>query len=104
AKKLWPITNLGVRVIVARDELMPAEFVHAKLFVPRSKPAEPQTTMNVATEGAAQPTANLAEATIALPDRVLSDAVPDPMGSSDAVKPSPTIDPPKPGIPPDTAP
>src|SRR5262249_19750182 len=75
------------------------EFAHAKLFVPRSKPAEPQTTMNVATEGAAQPTANLAEATIALPDRVLSDAVPDPMGSSDAVKPSPTVDPPKPGLP-----
>jgi lipoprotein-anchoring transpeptidase ErfK/SrfK len=36
AKKLWPVTKLGVRVIVARDELTPAEFAHAKLFVPRS--------------------------------------------------------------------
>ena len=53
AMRLWPITKLGVRVIVARDELTPAEFAHAKLFVPRSKP-EPQTTMNVATEGATQ--------------------------------------------------
>src|SRR5262252_5332447 len=56
AKKLWPITKLGVRVIVARDELTPTEFAHAKLFVPRLKPAEPQTAIS-ATEGAAQPAA-----------------------------------------------
>ncbi len=102
AKKLWPITKLGVRVIVARDELTPAEFAHAKLFVPRSKPPEPQTAMNAATEGAAQPTANLADATIEHPDRVLSDAAPDPKAtpvSSDAVKPSSTVDPPKPLVP-----
>src|SRR5262249_31398012 len=101
AMRLWPITKLGVRVIVARDELTPTEFAHAKLFVPRSKP-EPQTTMNVATEGARQPTANLAVATIAHPDRVLSGTAPDPKAtpvSSDAVKPSPTVDPPKPLLP-----
>jgi len=98
AMRLWPITKLGVRVIVARDELTPAEFAHAKLFVPRSKP-EPQTAMNVATEGATQPTANLAEATIVHPDRVLSGTAPDPKAtpvSSEAVKPWPTVDPPKP--------
>src|SRR5499427_263407 len=101
AMRLWPITKLGVRVIVAHDELTPTEFAHAKLFVPRSKP-EPQTTMNVATEGATQPTANLAAATIARPDRVLSGTAPDPKAapvSSDAVKPSPTVDPPKPLVP-----
>jgi hypothetical protein len=101
AMRLWPITKLGVRVIVARDELTPTEFAHAKLFVPRSKP-EPQTTMNVATEGARQPTANPAAATIAHPDRVLSATAPDPKAtpvSSDAVKPSPTVDPPKPLLP-----
>jgi hypothetical protein len=100
AKKLWPITKLGVRVIVVRDELTPAEFAHDKLFVPRSKPAEPQTAMNAATEGVAQPKAELTEAMIEHPDRVLSDAALDPIKatpvSSDAVKPSPTIDPPKP--------
>jgi L,D-transpeptidase catalytic domain len=100
AKKLWPITKLGVRVIVARDELTPTEFAHAKLFVPRSQPAEPQTAMSAATEGAAQPKVELTEAMIAHPDRVLSDVAPDPIKaapvSSDAVKPSPTIDPPKP--------
>jgi hypothetical protein len=103
AMRLWPVTKLGVRVIVARDELTPAEFAHAKLFVPRSKPAEPQTPMNAATEGAAQPTAKLTDAIIAHPDRVLSDAAPDPIKvapvSSDAVKPSPTVDPPKPLVP-----
>jgi hypothetical protein len=97
ARKLWPITKLGVRVIVTRDELTPVEFAHANLFVWRSKPAEPHTTMNVATEGVAQRTAKLAEATIEL-----SDAAPDrkvaPV-SSDAVKPSPTVDPPKPLVP-----
>jgi len=101
AMRLWPITKLGVRVIVARDELTPAEFAHAKLFVPRSRP-EPQTAMNVATEGATQPTANLAEATIAHPDRVLSGTAPDPKAtpvSSEAVKPWPTVDPPKPLLP-----
>src|SRR5262245_55018674 len=75
AKKLWPITKLGVRVIVARDELMPAEFAHARLFVPRSKPVEEQTAMDAATEGAAHPTAKLTKAA----DRVLSDTAPDPI-------------------------
>ena len=101
AMRLWPITKLGVRVIVARDELTPTEFAHAKLFLPRSKP-EPQTAMNVATEGAMQPTANLAQATIAHPDHVLSGTAPDPKAtpvSSDAVKPWPTVDPPKPLLP-----
>jgi hypothetical protein len=103
ARKLWPLTKLGVRVIVAREELTPTEFAHAKLFVPRSKPVEVPTAMDATTESAAQSTANLAEATIEHPDRVLSDAAPDWMKaapvSSDAVKPSPTIDPPKPLVP-----
>ena len=103
ARRLWPITKLGVRVVVARDELTPTEFAHAKLFVPRSKPVEEQTAMNAATEGAAQPTAKVAEATIEHPDHVPSDAAPDPIRaapmSSEAVKPWPTIDPPKPLVP-----
>ena len=102
AMRLWPITKLGVRVIVTRNELTPTEFAHAKLFVPRSKPVEEQTAINAATEGAAQPTAKLAEATIEHPDRVPSDAAPDPIRapmSSEAVKPWPTIDPPKPLVP-----
>src|SRR5262249_30049364 len=102
ARRLWPITKLGVRIIVARDELTPTEFAHAKLFVPRPKPVVPQTAMD-ATEGAAQSTAKFIEAMIAYPDRVPSDAAPDPIKaapmSSEAVEPSPTIDPPKPLVP-----
>ncbi len=38
AKKLWPTTKLGARVIIARSELAPTDFAHAKLFAPRPKP------------------------------------------------------------------
>src|SRR5712691_9970759 len=51
AQKLWPITKLGVRVVVARNELAPVEFEHPKLFVPKLRPAEPQVAMNGATDG-----------------------------------------------------
>jgi lipoprotein-anchoring transpeptidase ErfK/SrfK len=51
AQKLWPITKLGVRVIVARQELAPVEFEHSRLFTPKLKPAEPQVAMNGATDG-----------------------------------------------------
>src|SRR5262245_48685863 len=91
AKKLWPVTKLGVRVIVARNELTPTEFAHAKLFVPRSKPAEPG-----ATEDASRPTAKFAEAMIEHTDRVPRDAASDPIKAapvrSESVKPSPTVD------------
>jgi lipoprotein-anchoring transpeptidase ErfK/SrfK len=46
AQKLWPITKLGVRVIVARPELSPVDFTHDKLFVPKPKPAGSDVAMN----------------------------------------------------------
>ncbi len=39
ASRLWPTTRLGVRVIVARNELEPVDFSHPALFVPKPKPA-----------------------------------------------------------------
>jgi lipoprotein-anchoring transpeptidase ErfK/SrfK len=51
AQKLWPTTKLGVRVIVSRHDVEPVEFQHAKLFVPKPKPAEPKVAMNGATDG-----------------------------------------------------
>jgi lipoprotein-anchoring transpeptidase ErfK/SrfK len=51
AQKLWPTTKLGVRVIVSRHDVEPIEFQHAKLFVPKPKPAEPKVAMNAATDG-----------------------------------------------------
>ena len=41
ASKLWPITRLGVRVVVARHDVAPVEFQHPKLFVPKQKPESP---------------------------------------------------------------
>jgi hypothetical protein len=46
AQKLWPITKLGVRVIVTRHELAPVDFAHPKLFAPKLKPAEPYIAMD----------------------------------------------------------
>jgi hypothetical protein len=39
AARLWVTTKLGVRIIVARNDVAPYEFSHAKLFNPREKPA-----------------------------------------------------------------
>jgi lipoprotein-anchoring transpeptidase ErfK/SrfK len=41
ALQLWGITKLGVRVIVARNEVVPVEFSHPSLFSPKAKPSEP---------------------------------------------------------------
>src|SRR3954451_14036617 len=54
AQKLWPITKLGVRFIVSRDEVVPVDFEHPKLFVPKQKPAEPGIVLN-APQGPAAP-------------------------------------------------
>jgi hypothetical protein len=51
ARKLWPTTQLGARVIIARDELAPVDFAHPKLFVLKPKPAEPHVATNAATDG-----------------------------------------------------
>src|SRR5215468_8470979 len=51
AQKLWPVTNLGVRVIVAHNELAPVDFAHPKLFVPKPKPPEPAIAAAGGTDG-----------------------------------------------------
>src|SRR5207342_2775141 len=53
AQKLWPLTKLGVRFIVARSEIVPIDFEHPKLFVPKEKPPEARIAMNGQTDGRA---------------------------------------------------
>ena len=53
AQKLWPVTKLGVRFIVARGEIVPVDFEHPKLFVPKPKPPEARIAMNGQTDGRA---------------------------------------------------
>ncbi len=51
AQKLWPVTNLGVRVIVAHHELAPVDFAHPKLFAPKLEPSEPAVAAGGGTDG-----------------------------------------------------
>src|SRR5262245_24550148 len=102
AQKLWPVTQLGVRVIVARSELAPADFAHPKLFVPKLKPGEPQIATNGMTDGRdlAPPTV-VAQATVNAEDdaaRTLPGGAPPQPAAADGdlVKPAPTVDPAKP--------
>lgn len=75
AAKLWPATRLGARVIVARNELAPIEFKHAKLFGPKPKPGEPPVAMNPPTDGmSASRPVMLAQAPSADTERSASDA------------------------------
>jgi hypothetical protein len=41
AARLWVVARLGVRVIVARNDVVPADFAHPHLFEPKAKPSEP---------------------------------------------------------------
>src|SRR5580692_9668275 len=41
AARLWQVARLGVRVIVARNDIIPADFAHPRLFEPKLKPTEP---------------------------------------------------------------
>ena len=43
AQKLWRVTKLGVRVIVARHDLAPVDFAHPNLFKPKPKPRSPRS-------------------------------------------------------------
>lgn len=64
ARKLWAITKLGVRVIVARHALAPVDFAHAKLFRPKLKPAEPLIAMDGSDARSAAPAGMIAQAAI----------------------------------------
>ena len=65
AQKLWPITNLGARVIVTHHDLAPVEFMHPKLFAPKLKPPAPAVAMDGGSEGrGVAPAIVMAQATI----------------------------------------
>jgi lipoprotein-anchoring transpeptidase ErfK/SrfK len=41
AARLWQVARIGVRVIVARNDVLPLDFDHPRLFGPKPKPPEP---------------------------------------------------------------
>jgi lipoprotein-anchoring transpeptidase ErfK/SrfK len=65
ARKLWPITKLGVRVVVARHELAPVDFEHPKLFRPKLRPAEPAIAISSSDGRSTAAATMIAQATIA---------------------------------------
>ena len=68
AARLWQITRLGVRVIVARNDVVPADFAHPHLFEPKTKPPEPPVGGNDPDKhAAASSPISFAQATIASP-------------------------------------
>ena len=101
AQKLWRVTKLGVRVIVARHELAPVDFAHPNLFKP--KPPEPSIAIGV-TDGRIGAPALVAQAGIAeaAPDIEQKSAPASANGNEAAPRgtelpqPAPTVDPAKP--------
>jgi hypothetical protein len=94
AAALWPTTRLGVRVIVARNEVAPTDFDHPNLFAPQPKPADPPVAM---TESKPDRLVQVAQSTTTSTDAGASDVIP---SRPEAAKPAPTdIDPPKPAAP-----
>ena len=76
AQKLWPITNLGVRVIVAHHELAPVDFQHPKLFAPKLKPSEPAVAGGGTDGRDVVGTIVMAQAPVAEPGSAAIDAAP----------------------------
>jgi lipoprotein-anchoring transpeptidase ErfK/SrfK len=87
AQKLWRVTKLGVRVIVARHELAPIDFAHPSLFKPKPKPAEPSVAIGV-TDGRNPEPAVVVQAEIAEAEAAPS--------GSEVPQPAPTVDPTQP--------
>jgi len=54
ARRLWGITKIGVRVIVARHDVVPVEISHPRLFTPKPKPAEVPLALEQPAENATQ--------------------------------------------------
>jgi lipoprotein-anchoring transpeptidase ErfK/SrfK len=69
AARLWQITRLGVRVIVARNDVVPTDFAHPHLFEPKAKPPEPPVGGNDPDKHAeVNAPVRFAQAAIASPD------------------------------------
>jgi hypothetical protein len=75
ASRLWPTTRLGVRVIVARNDLAPVNFSHSALFTPKPKPADPRVAINTGMQEIPAQPIRVSEVT-ATDGAVVSDAPP----------------------------
>jgi lipoprotein-anchoring transpeptidase ErfK/SrfK len=87
AARLWQVARLGVRVIVARNDVLPADFAHPRLFGPKPKPPEPPVASDDPDKHVeSSPPLNFAQATTSSPatasDRAgAATAAPSPAGA-----------------------
>jgi hypothetical protein len=88
AARLWVTSKLGARVIVARDDVVPVDFAHTRLFTPTPKPSD-------------RPVASSEPSKTAEPATVGEPATPPQLASaaSGPRKPPETSDPPRPSAP-----
>jgi hypothetical protein len=84
AIRLFNTTKMGARVIISHQELTPTEIAHARLFVPKAKPAP-------AAPGVAAAVPAMEEASAAVAVDVVAASVAEKTSSSD-IKPSGTAD------------
>jgi L,D-transpeptidase catalytic domain len=82
AARLWVTSKLGARIIVARDDVVPVDFAHARLFMPKPKPAD--SSLEVVAQGSE--TAERAMSPLAA------------AAASELTKPPEASDPPKPSV------
>jgi L,D-transpeptidase catalytic domain len=93
AARLWQVARLGVRVIVARSDVLPVDFAHPRLFQPKPKPPEPPVASDDPDKHAlASSPINFAQATISgsdtASDQAAAGTAVKPIG---AVAPDPTV-------------
>jgi hypothetical protein len=51
AARLWVLTKLGARVVIVRDDVVPQDFDHPRLFVRKEKPAQAPAMAELAFDG-----------------------------------------------------
>jgi lipoprotein-anchoring transpeptidase ErfK/SrfK len=115
AAKLWPVTKLGVRVIVSRHDVAPVDFEHAKLFVPTPKPADvvlngsavrfaQATTSDAANDATAAAAEKIESVEPAKPVPETAEMAPPAATTDEPVKATGTVEPIQPAAPPAVAP
>jgi lipoprotein-anchoring transpeptidase ErfK/SrfK len=93
AARLWQVARLGVRVIVARTDVLPVDLAHPRLFQPKPKPPEPPVAGNDPDKHAlSSAPINFAQATTSSPDTASDQTAGKPMVAPDPAAAAPAVD------------
>jgi lipoprotein-anchoring transpeptidase ErfK/SrfK len=90
ALRLWQVAKLGVRVIVARSEVLPVDVAHPGLFQPKPKPPEPPVAGDDPDKHAlSSASVNFAQATTSSLDTASDQTAGKPMAATDPAAAAP---------------